>query len=56
MRSLGTVWRRALRRADRRAIPIRAAMRAGMPPEIIVLSREWQLLGEAVRLANGLGR
>ena len=54
--SVGTLHRRALRRVDRRAVPIRLAMRRGMPREAIALSLEFALLREAVRLANDLAR
>jgi hypothetical protein len=53
MTSSTALYYRAMRRVDRRANPLRAALR-GELGALIALSREYELLRQAVRLANRL--
>lgn len=53
MRPIGTIYRRALRRVDRRRDRVLASP---LPLAVRELSHEYQLLVEAVRLANDLAR
>jgi hypothetical protein len=54
--AVGTIWRQALRRVERRALQARAAYMAGGNDAYSIRKRERaeQLLHEAVRLANNL--
>lgn len=51
----GTLWRRALRRVNRRAATY-LARKGSLPPEWAMASHEAELLAQAVRLANDLSR
>lgn len=54
MYSATALYWRAYRRLERRLVPVRAAYRAGLTVNQVNLTREHQLVLEAVRLVNRL--